>query len=145
LWMATTRIELTPEVPDAFSWPWLESGAYTSESTYRMLMEGGIRFPLAEAIWRSKTAPKIKIFKSQHRIWTSDRRLRHGLQTSMASCFKKKGGGYYGAHLVTVRTGEAGLVHLQSASPDRACAGLEVKRLVASCPSALLLPRPTSL
>jgi hypothetical protein len=55
-----------------------------------MLMEGGIRFPLAEAIWRSKTAPKIKIFKSQHRIWTSDRRLRHGLQTSMASCFKKK-------------------------------------------------------
>jgi hypothetical protein len=145
--MATTRIELTPEVPDAFSWPWLESGAYTSESTYRMLMEGGIRFPLAEAIWRSKTAPKIKIFKSQHRIWTSDRRLRHGLQTSTASCFVCEQEEDTTEHILLqyVRTGEAGLVHLRSASPDRACAGLEVKRLVASCPSALLLPRPTSL
>jgi hypothetical protein len=88
--VATAEIELNPELSDAFSWPWSNSGVYTANSTYRMLVEGGTRFPLAEAIWRSKAAPKIKMFlwlAAQHRIWTSDRRLRHGLQMSTASCF----------------------------------------------------------
>jgi hypothetical protein len=92
-WVATTGIELTHEVPDSFSWPWSESGTYTTESTYRMLMEGGTRFPLAEAIWRCKAAPKFKMFvwlAAQHRTWTSNHRQRHGLQTNTASHSMKR-------------------------------------------------------
>jgi hypothetical protein len=90
LWVATAEIQLTPGVPDAFVWPWSESGEYTTESTYRILMVGGVRFKLAEAIWKSKAAPKIKMFMwlaAQHRIRTSDRRVRHGLQAHTAACF----------------------------------------------------------
>jgi hypothetical protein len=55
-----------------------------------MLMQGNIRFKLAEAIWQSKATPKSKLFMwlaVQHRIWTADRRVRHGLQRDSSPCF----------------------------------------------------------
>ncbi|KAK1597004.1 hypothetical protein QYE76_048296 [Lolium multiflorum] len=55
-----------------------------------MLMEGSIRWVLWEIIWQSKGTPKSKLFvwlAAQHRIWTSDRRLRHGLQAHSSPCF----------------------------------------------------------
>ena len=55
-----------------------------------MLMQGHEKSETAGPIWRNPATPKSKLFTwlaVQHRIWTSDRRLRHGLQTSTSPCF----------------------------------------------------------
>jgi hypothetical protein len=54
------------------------------------MMQGNVRFELAEAIWHSKGTPKRKLFvwlAVEHKIWTSDRRVRHGLQAVSSACF----------------------------------------------------------
>jgi hypothetical protein len=79
-----------PNEPDRFSWPWTSSNCYTASSAYNMLVQRNERTALAEAIWESKGTPKSKRFMwlaAQHRIWTSDRRARHGLQRTSAACF----------------------------------------------------------
>ena len=90
LWIAISEVELVPEEPDRFSWPWSRPGEYTARSTYAMLMQGRERSTLAAAIWKNGAAPKCKIFTwlvAQHKIWTSYRRVRHGLQANSAPCF----------------------------------------------------------
>jgi hypothetical protein len=75
---------------DEFCWSWSRSGVYSASSTYRILCEGQFLFAPAEQIWRSLAPLKAKIFAwlaVQHHLWTSDRRFRHGLQDSTATCF----------------------------------------------------------
>lgn len=48
------------------------------------------RSPMAKCIWRSWAPLKCKIFAwlaMQYRIWTSDRRARHGLQDEPSPCY----------------------------------------------------------
>jgi hypothetical protein len=45
--------------------------------------------PLGRANWRNKATPKSKLFvwlAAQGRIWSSDRRFRHGLQDRATAC-----------------------------------------------------------
>ena len=90
LWAAVSNVERNQTASDSFYWPWSKSGCYSARSTYNMLVQGRERFPLAEPIWKCWAAPKCKLFvwlASQHRIWTSDRRFRHGLQDRPSACF----------------------------------------------------------
>jgi exonuclease III len=90
LWLAISSVARDVDSPDRFRWPWTSGGEYSASSAYSMMMEGSIRWELGEIIWKSKATPKSKLFvwlAAQHRIWTSDRRLRHGLQTQSSPCF----------------------------------------------------------
>ena len=71
-------------------WEWNSTRKYTAASTYAMLCEGGIRFQLAAPIWKCGAPLSCKIFMwlaTQYRLWTSDRRTRHGLQDSTSPCY----------------------------------------------------------
>lgn len=75
---------------DHFSWPADSSGMYTARSTYFRLCQGIERVAYAAGIWKNWAPLKCKIFMwlaIQHRIWTSDRRARHGLQDRPSNCF----------------------------------------------------------
>jgi hypothetical protein len=90
LWIAISNVDRAVDRPDKFSWPWDKSGEYSANSTYKQLVQGGAPFRLANAIWKSKATPKSKLFvwlAAQHRIWTADRRFRHGLQTATSPCY----------------------------------------------------------
>jgi hypothetical protein len=90
MWLALNNIQRDYNTHVHFSWPWSSSGKYSAKSTYCMLMQGGERSQLGEAIWRSKATPKSKLFSwlaTQKRIWTSDRRARFGLQLHSSACF----------------------------------------------------------
>mgnify|MGYP005835639323 CR=1 FL=1 len=66
------------------------SGQYTARSVYRALHLGLATSPRYECIWRSGAILKCKIFAwlaVQYRLWTSDRRARHGLQDTTAACY----------------------------------------------------------
>jgi hypothetical protein len=90
LWLAINNIQRDHNAPGRFFWPWASSGEYSAKSTYGMLMQGGVRSQLGEAIWRSKATPKSKLFSwlaTLKRIWTSDRRARFRLQQHSSACF----------------------------------------------------------
>ena len=83
-------VDISQEHEDEFSWPASTSGVYTAKSTYERLSQGLLRFPLAENIWRNAAPLKCRIFvwlAAQKRVWTSDRRFRHGLQDHTSPCF----------------------------------------------------------
>lgn len=66
------------------------SGTYTARSVYQRLCLRLMRSPTYECIWRSGAILKSKIFAwlaVQYRLWTSDRRARHGLQDDTSICF----------------------------------------------------------
>lgn len=75
---------------DQFSWPSDTSRMYTTRSTYQRLCIGLERSPFAECVWRSWAPLRCKIFTwlaAQHRLWTSYRCARHGLQDRPSTCF----------------------------------------------------------
>lgn len=83
-------INLDPLTEDEAVWRWHQGGAYSSRSAYNMLCEGAIRVSYANAIWRCWELLSCKIFMwlaIQYRMWTSDRRMRHGLQDQVSPCF----------------------------------------------------------
>uniref|UniRef100_A0A8R7TT92 Reverse transcriptase zinc-binding domain-containing protein n=1 Tax=Triticum urartu TaxID=4572 RepID=A0A8R7TT92_TRIUA len=88
--LAISTINRDPSKDDLFSWPADPSGSYTAKSTYIRLCQGAERPPYATCIWRSWAILKCKIFvwlAVQHRIWTLDRRARHGLQNALSPLF----------------------------------------------------------
>jgi hypothetical protein len=90
LWIAVNEVSRDTSMADSFAWPWSSDGVYSAKSAYRVLMQGNTRFELDEAIWKAKATPKSKLFMwlaAQHRIWTSDRRARHGLQAHTSACY----------------------------------------------------------
>uniref|UniRef100_A0A453JT76 Reverse transcriptase zinc-binding domain-containing protein n=1 Tax=Aegilops tauschii subsp. strangulata TaxID=200361 RepID=A0A453JT76_AEGTS len=90
LWEIMLNTQLNPNQQDEAIWPWNERGVYTSASAYKMLFMGAIKAAFACWIWKCWAPLPIKIFMwlaLQYRVWTSDRRLRHGLQEQASSCF----------------------------------------------------------
>ncbi|XP_020170196.2 uncharacterized protein [Aegilops tauschii subsp. strangulata] len=90
LWDALVHVDISPGSGDKAIWAWHESGSYSAASAYRMLCFGGISFAPAAAIWKNGAPLAYKIFMwlaIQNRIWTSDRRLRHGLQDTASTRF----------------------------------------------------------
>lgn len=87
---AVSSVQRNANDGDQFSWPSNASGVYTTKSVYQRLCLGMERSPFALCIWRSWAPLKCKIFAwlaAQHRLWTSDRRVRHGLQELPSPCF----------------------------------------------------------
>lgn len=87
---AIATVPRDEQLDDNFAWPHDPSGVYSAKSTYTQLCQGGIRSSTATSIWRSWAPLKCKIFAwlaGQHRLWTSDRRARHGLQDTPSVCF----------------------------------------------------------
>lgn len=87
---AITSVPRDSDRPDTFTWPCAASGTYSAKSTYNWLCQELQVCSFASAIWRSWAPLKCKIFSwlaAQYRIWTSDRRARHGLQDTVSACF----------------------------------------------------------
>jgi hypothetical protein len=90
LWYKVNCVQRDIMTPDVFSWPWSNSGQYSAKSTYAMLCHGRVRSATSDCVWKSGAPLKCQIFgwlALQHRVWTSDRRARHGLQDQPSSCF----------------------------------------------------------
>jgi hypothetical protein len=92
LCMAILNLELTrnPTEQDLFSWPCDPSGVFSVKATYSRLCEGGVRFSAADGIWKPWAPYKCKIFQwlaVQYRVWTTERRARHGLQATSNACY----------------------------------------------------------
>jgi hypothetical protein len=90
LWEAIEGVDREHTEPDKFSWTGANNGQYTAKSTYKMLWQGTQEYAMYKPIWRSYTPLKCKIFgwlALKHRLWTSDRRHRHGLQDQTSACF----------------------------------------------------------
>lgn len=87
---AITTVHRSNAVEDEFTWPADPTGMYTTKSTYDRLCQGLVRSPTAQSIWRTWAPLKCKIFvwlAVQYRLWTFDRRARHGLQEHTSACF----------------------------------------------------------
>lgn len=90
LCQAITTVDRADSEPDRFEWPCDVSGTYTARSVYSRLCLGLVTSPTAAGIWRSWAPLKCKIFMwlaVQHRLWTSNRRARHGLQDNPSPCY----------------------------------------------------------
>jgi hypothetical protein len=90
IWEAIDVVPRRPQEEDKFTWIGAANGAYSARDTYRMLCQGGVEFSLFRPLWRSFAPPKCKIFgwlALRYRLWTSDRRMRHGLQDHVSPCY----------------------------------------------------------
>ena len=90
LWEVLMEVHPTAGIEDKPVWAWTAHGDYSAVSAYRMLCEGGIRFQLSSAIWKNEAPLACKIYvwlAVQYRLWTSDRRFRHGLQDRTSPCY----------------------------------------------------------
>jgi hypothetical protein len=89
LWEAVETVERDTSRPDQISWKGAESGTYTAKCTYEMLYQGSVRWSMCTPVWGSFAPMKCKIFiwlTLKYRLWTSDRRARHGLQELPDAC-----------------------------------------------------------
>ncbi|XP_073367930.1 uncharacterized protein [Aegilops tauschii subsp. strangulata] len=90
LWDHVLAARLDPSLQDEAFCPWNSKQVYTSASAYRMLFKGAINVTFAKWVWKCWAPLTCKIFMwlaIQYRIWTSDRRLRHGLQDAISPCY----------------------------------------------------------
>jgi hypothetical protein len=90
IWQAVNVINLDDAQEDVIAWPWSASGVYTASSTYRMLCVGSVKWEGVTYVWKSSAPLKCKIFAwlaLQGKLWTSDRRVRHGLQDVVSTCY----------------------------------------------------------
>jgi hypothetical protein len=80
----------TPRIRTSFPGFCDASGNFSARSTYGRLCEGGIRFTAVDGIWKPWAPYKCKIclwLAVQYRVWTIERRARHGLQAVANVCF----------------------------------------------------------
>jgi hypothetical protein len=90
LWEAVETVERDDSRPDQISWKGAGSGVYTAKSTYEMLCQGSVRWSMSRPVWGSFAPMKCTIFAwlaLKYRLWTSDRRARHGLQELPDACY----------------------------------------------------------
>jgi len=81
LWHTLRDVQLTTET-DRFSWRWTSTGDYTAASAYWIMHEGNTRTPGAQWVWKNWAPQRVKFFTwlaLKCRLWTADRRRRHGL------------------------------------------------------------------
>jgi hypothetical protein len=89
LWEAVDTIPTDDTRPDLIRWKGSATGDYSSKSTYEMLYKGNTSWSMSSPVWNSFAPAKCKIFtwlELNYRIWTSDRRARHGLQEHPDPC-----------------------------------------------------------
>ncbi|WVZ92927.1 hypothetical protein U9M48_038957 [Paspalum notatum var. saurae] len=89
LWAILDSVVLREGVEDKVIWCWTPDGQYSAKSAYLMLHQGSVVFAGHDLIWKSWLPLRIKFFlwlAARCRLWTSDRRRRHGLDTREA-CF----------------------------------------------------------
>lgn len=90
LCQAINTVDRDPSRPDSFTWPRSPTGSYTAKSIYDYLCSELDRSPTAKCNWKSWAPLKCKLFvwlALQYRLWTSDRRARHGLQDHPSACY----------------------------------------------------------
>jgi hypothetical protein len=90
LWEAVETVERDVSRPDHISWKGAESGVYMAKGTYEMLCQGSVRWSMSRPVWGSFAPMKCTIFAwlaLKYRLWTSDRRARHGLQELPDACY----------------------------------------------------------
>jgi hypothetical protein len=90
LWEAVETVQTDATRPDLIRWKGSSTGDYSSKSTYDMLCMGSTSWSMSSPVWKSFAPAKCKIFAwlaLQYRIWTSDRRVRHGLQEHPDPCY----------------------------------------------------------
>jgi hypothetical protein len=83
LWEHLERVPRDESRPDRITWKGSALSLYTASATYNMLCQGMVTWSMAKPIWGSFAPLKCKIFgwlAIRRRLWTSDRRARHGLQ-----------------------------------------------------------------
>jgi len=83
VWDLLAGVSLQPLVPDRFVWKWSPDGAYSVSSTYRAFFHGSTSLLGAKELWSTKAPPRVKLFfwlALHRRLWTSECRMRHGLQ-----------------------------------------------------------------
>jgi hypothetical protein len=88
LWEKLEHVQLQPAVSDRFVWRWTADGNYSASSAYRLFFIGRSMLVGAKHLWHAHAPPKVKFFfwvALHGRLWTGERRMRHGLQQS-ASC-----------------------------------------------------------
>ena len=76
---------LDPLQSDRFVWRWSADGTYSASSAYRAFFAGSTALLGARELWKARPPPRVKFFAwlaLHNRLWTADRRRRHGLQTS---------------------------------------------------------------
>lgn len=88
VWQLLRAVELDPLQPDRFMWKWSADGKYSASSTYRAFFAGSTSLLGAKKLRKAKAPPRVKFFfwlALHRRLWTAERRMRHGLQTN-ADC-----------------------------------------------------------
>lgn len=81
LWQAVKDVQLTSD-PDRFSRRWTASGEYTAASAYKITHQGTTHLAGATWVWKNWAPQWVKFFtwlSLKQRLWTADRRRRHGL------------------------------------------------------------------
>jgi hypothetical protein len=90
LWEAVEMVERDETWPDQIVWKGSTSGEYSAKATYALLCQGSTRWSMCKPVWKSFAPMKCKFFMwlaLKKRLWTSDRRARHGLQEQPDACF----------------------------------------------------------
>lgn len=90
LWEAVETVEQDAGSRDHISWKGVESGRYSAKATYGMLCQGSVRWSMSKPVWGSFSPMKCKMFAwlaLRYRLWTSDRRARHGLREHPDTCY----------------------------------------------------------
>ena len=87
LWARLQDVQLRPLESDRFIWRWSADGQYSVRSAYRAYFVGWTSMVGAKELWRAAVPPKVKFFfwiALHGRLWTAERRKRHGLQLDAA-------------------------------------------------------------
>jgi hypothetical protein len=87
VWDLVDALNLSPHEADRFIWKWTADGSYSASSAYRAFFMGRMEMEGAMLAWKAMIPPKMKFFfwlALHGRLWTAERRRRHGLQAEAA-------------------------------------------------------------
>ena len=87
VWDLVDALHLSPHDADRFVWKWTANGSYSASSAYRAFFLGRVGMGGVMFAWKAMVPSKMKFFfwlALHGRLWTAERRRRHGLQTEAA-------------------------------------------------------------
>jgi hypothetical protein len=83
LWATLENVQLRPLEANRFVWRWTTDGQYSVSSAYRAFFTSWTTLLGSRELWRANVSSKVKFFfwlALHGRLWTAERRKRHGLQ-----------------------------------------------------------------
>lgn len=83
VWDIIREVNLDPLLHDRFVWKWTADGSFSTSSAYRAFFATSSSLLGAKELWQMRAPQKTKFFfwlALHQRLWTADRRWRHGLQ-----------------------------------------------------------------